>query len=646
MNTTGSEPSGPNPGQRPSRGGTRGGRGRQRWKRGHQTKHNFTGKTKEMNGHVFQLRVEQKKKGQFQETLEQLQVYASLAYKNEIKYLKVLFTQLQEPNIIKPEPPKGGNTQDDTIYREEVRQYIKEKRNLDTTLVSIYNVVWGQCSKLLQNKLKSNPKYTSFDDNSDVVSLLTEIKTLSNQLEENVSSYDALHEAKTKLFQYQQSEDESLADHMRNFKALCSTVDYHGGDVFFDKEMVEKEIREDIKKNIKTIARDEYRVRVTERAKAVAFIKSANKKRYGKLMTTIREQHSFKIDVYPRTLVDAYEMLAAHVNNVNNQSNKATKESRNNSNTGTETQRSDNTNRNGISYLQTEAVPGNDGRLVPHITCYNCRRKGHYADNCPGETNTSNNNQQHMQTVEGETCEEQSEVDHGEAQVQHLQLAQQDSDIVHFSWNMMTNNKGQQYKDTDILLDTGSTFSVFKNPEMVLNIRNSPHTLKAYTNGGRQDSVQVADVPGFFTVWYNTRSMINILAWCDVSNKFRITADTSKGKFITVHLSDERRMIFEEVESGLHLFRNKVHHTTNNKISGYSYLMLTEAKLSNFNKHEIEGAEKARELHRALGYPGYGKYLWLLKHNKIKDSKVTIDDAKRSLHIFGEESATVKGKTT
>ena len=62
MNTTGSEPSGPNPGQRPSRGGTRGGQGQQRWKKGHQSKHNFTGKTKEMNGHVFQLRVEQKKR--------------------------------------------------------------------------------------------------------------------------------------------------------------------------------------------------------------------------------------------------------------------------------------------------------------------------------------------------------------------------------------------------------------------------------------------------------------------------------------------------------------------------------------------------------------------------------------------------------
>ena len=47
---------------------------------------------------------------------------------------------------------------------------------------------------------------------------------------------------------------------------------------FFDKEMVEIEIREDIKNNTPTKARDEYRVHVAERAKAVAFIKSANKK--------------------------------------------------------------------------------------------------------------------------------------------------------------------------------------------------------------------------------------------------------------------------------------------------------------------------------------------------------------------------------
>ena len=43
-----------------------------------------------------------KKKGRFQETMEQLQVHASSAYKSEIKHLKVLFTQLETPKVVKP----------------------------------------------------------------------------------------------------------------------------------------------------------------------------------------------------------------------------------------------------------------------------------------------------------------------------------------------------------------------------------------------------------------------------------------------------------------------------------------------------------------------------------------------------------------
>ena len=65
------------------------------------------GKTKEMHCQTFQLHVEQKKKGQFQETLDQLQVYVSSIHKKEIKQLKPLFTQLNNPVITKPEPPEN-----------------------------------------------------------------------------------------------------------------------------------------------------------------------------------------------------------------------------------------------------------------------------------------------------------------------------------------------------------------------------------------------------------------------------------------------------------------------------------------------------------------------------------------------------------
>ena len=156
---------------------------------------------------------------------------------------------------------------------------------------------------------------------------------------------------------------------------------------------------------------------------------------------------------------------------------------------------------------------------------------------------------------------------------------------------------------------------------MVLNICNSRNTLKAYSNGGSQNSDQVADLPCFFTVWFNPSSMINILSWADVSRKFCITADTNLGKYITVNLTPQRKMVFEEVASGLYLFRNRALTVNNNKINGYSYLMLTEANMANLTKQQIHGTERARSLYRSLGFPGYNKFLWLLNGIKLRTVK-------------------------
>ena len=200
-----------------------------------------------MNANVFQLHVEQKRKGQYQETLDQLQVYAANMYRKDIKALKVLFTDLEQPTILMPIPKKNPTTVEDILFKEEVKQYTKDEKSLESTLVSLYNVVWGQCSKLLQNKLKANPLYDDFNNSSDVVTLLKEIKLLSNKIEENTSAYNALHEAKSKLYRYQQGENKSLADHMRNFKDLCQSVEYHGSHTFFGQGMKEREIRADLK---------------------------------------------------------------------------------------------------------------------------------------------------------------------------------------------------------------------------------------------------------------------------------------------------------------------------------------------------------------------------------------------------------------
>ena len=135
----------------------------------------FQGETEEMNGHVFQIHSEQKKKGQFQDTIDALKVYASLKYyTRDIKFITPLFRDLEEPFVPEPEEPiavaqkdaKGANIKSkdgqtvqtvskfaDMVFQEQVKQWINDTTSLRATLQSLYNIVWGQCSKLMQNQV-------------------------------------------------------------------------------------------------------------------------------------------------------------------------------------------------------------------------------------------------------------------------------------------------------------------------------------------------------------------------------------------------------------------------------------------------------------------------------------------------------------
>ena len=96
------------------------------------------------------------------------------------------------------------------------------------------------------------------------------------------------------------------------------------------------------------------------------------------------------------------------------------------------------------------------------------------------------------------------------------------------------------YDDTDILLDTGSTCSVFKNINMLIGVKRSMSTMRALSNGGHQDSTQMGTSPGFFDVWYNNKSLLNILSMKDVRKKFRVTMDTDIEPTINVHLGEKK----------------------------------------------------------------------------------------------------------
>jgi len=208
---------------------------------------------------------------------------------------------------------------------------------------------------------------------------------------------------------------------------------------------------------------------------------------------------------------------------------------------------------------------------------------------------------------------------------------------------MSATNK-QKIDKMSILLDTGSNVSVFNNAKYLTNIRQGEKSFQVHTNGGTFETQKIGDLPQFFPVYYNPTSMLNILSFAEVKQRYRITMDTATSNNITVHLNEGHTLQFSEVDTGLYLLHHKNINTNNKKVTAYSHLSLVSANKQNFTAKQIQGAERARLLYKNVNMPGYTKFVKLVQSNYFRDSPVTADDIKRAIFIYGKDSATHQGK--
>ena len=589
----------------------------------------FKGETAKMNGNVLQIHSERKNKSQFSDTVDALKVYSSVAYKNDIEFLNVLFTKMEKPKVDEPEDPKETEVVDDdgTVtkitskfeemkYTENVKQWIRDDKSLKATIRSLYNIVWGQCSKLMKNKITMAKNFSTFESKGDVTELLKEVRRVSLQIETNTSVYDAMDEAKSLYYSYKQDQNESNSKHLKNFKSIVEAIEHLGGEMFADEALIKHEESQDVKNGLNP-PRSEFALKkdVREKMMAIALIKRA-KFDYKKLITTIRDQHAFGIDVYPNTLHDAYELLENHSSTEKPRRDTDPRRQRENDRTSRGRGRGGQQYRSAFQFAQSDSVvPGSDGRTVARTLCFKCQKMGHFADFCPTlvEGVVQNNIAEEVERENTRAWEQSdiSEADDDEKESLNEEAENSDSEdslVVAFQYMGLSTNLSQygKYTDTDILLDTGSTTSVFNNKKMLLNVRKSKKNLRAYSNGGSQDSNLEGDFPGMFKVWYNPSSMMNILSFKDVRKHFRITMDTDVENVINVHMKCGKVLKFEEVESGLYLLHTN--NITSKKVSAYSFLTLVKSNKANFTSRQIKRSDMARNFRKFLGYPGL-KYL-------------------------------------
>ena len=170
-----------------------------------------------------------------------------------------------------------------------------------------------------------------------------------------------------------------------------------------------------------------------------------------------------------------------------------------------------------------EVVPGSDGIIIADKKCFKCNKFDHITWNCTL-------NEKPIQGKKG------------------IGMLQQGISL------FQKYNTDEVISKTWILLDSCSTDTVFKNPDLVANIRTgtADEELRMLTNGGSVTYKEVADCKlSPLKVHFNKVSLANVLSFKQVSEipGVKITIDTSKEDAFTIHLKDGKEIEFKCNES-------------------------------------------------------------------------------------------------
>ena len=250
----------------------------------------FKGTYEEMNGHVFQCQHECNNSNQFDKTVDALGKYAANNFSNA-RDIKSMLIELNEIYFQEPiDPPFSATRTRIKIWENEVDEYMARKRDYSENKWALFAVVLGQCSEAMKAKLQVHEDYKNWERTHDVVSLLREIKGVSELFDSRAYFLEAFVNVKKQFFFMQQESDESNTDYFARFRKTCSIARHYGADLTVDECLIKHELLmageiTSLKEDISNIIfdRNETKKAADSRLKAYVFIIGIDKKRYRNL---------------------------------------------------------------------------------------------------------------------------------------------------------------------------------------------------------------------------------------------------------------------------------------------------------------------------------------------------------------------------
>ena len=614
--------------------GGRGGRGRGNPNRKPQVQPKnistkFKGNCEQLQGFVFDCS-DYKQADTFVTTLKRISEHVGSTYKNSgdirssiINEAKVVIALPTAPVIVDDDDPTAVEKVQLMIFKGEIDSYIKRRSILDDNIQKAYSLILGQCTDLLQSKMKQQATWEATSIAQDAIKLVTMIKSITFKFEDQKFLPLALYQAKANLYNLRQG-TMTNHDYLQRFNNLVDVASAYNGQLHDGaiNDIVHVRLFPNILKADLTAAQTkEIDTGAADLYLATMFIFQCDKKRYGKLSEELENAFTKGRDDYPSNVVSAYHLINEYKN---------------------WQPRSPVPDSSGVAFAQKGGKKKSDKDTEDWkkaAKCHHCGETGHIRPECPNKDDEEEDDEtpppKKKSILKKKADKKKPAVTFASAGESEDE-DESESQLFNYGLCNVTSN-GLKLRNL-ILLDNQSTVDLFCNKNLVTNIHETNRSMTVKGNGGALSTNSKATLRNYGDVWFDKRAITNILSLKNVRNLFRVTFDSDGDNTFVVHKPSGDKLRFDMHPDGLYYHDPHAHqvalvNTVKDAEEGYSRRQILQAKL-------------AREFQSVVGNPSTHDLKAIVSSNQIANCPVSIEDIDRAEIIYGPSIQNLKGKTT
>ena len=543
----------------------------------------FEGREPRLQGHIYDWTGERTPE-RYIRTTREISNHIGVVY---TKYTADFTAAVGTLELTDPEEPAAPDPVNLIAFERWKYEYKEHKNKLQEYTnfrLGLYNLVMGQCTESLKERLKSHKDFIEASQNG--ISLLVLIRSLLHTFEECRKLADGLSDVKMAFYKLRQGKYMKLERYHELFLAQVDVLNEVG--VTIPDAALVQHVAEQHGREVPAAADHEEAKQI---ASAMQFIKgtNANHKPY---LSHLRNSYLDGLDVYPNTVQEAYNILQRReeLHNV------PTVEG------------------DGIAFAQKS------GRDMSTVTCYSCHQTGHYAnlEECPNYKGDRSGRKGSDGPPGGDGVS-----------------------ALMFSFYQANG----EIPKTWVLLDSQSTVDIFCNPNLLVNIRRSSERMRIHCNAGSRLTNLIGDLPGYGTVWYDPKAIANILSLHQVRKHYHISYDSSHRKFVVTKPSG-KEFTFQESDGGLHYLDTTCSQYSQEPQGQVFAVNTVRDNKKNVTNNDYLRALRARELQVMIGRPSDKDFIKTLKTSSLPNCPVTPRDMIFTNKLFGPDVGDLKGKTT